>query len=82
MQQTLDFTSTAPINREHLTRQNRMLFQHLSEGRTITAKQAFEDYGISRLSGRIFELRKLTTVFDRFTEVDGVKFKEYSLTQF
>ena len=38
--------------------QNKQILEHLKTHRGITSMQAFELYGITRLSGRIFDLRK------------------------
>lgn len=34
------------------------ILRHLQDHGKITTKEAFEDYGITRLSGRIFDLRR------------------------
>lgn len=56
---------------------------HLNEGKTITSMEAFEKYGITRLSAIIFNLRKEGMVIlaeskkttDRFG--NSVHFSEY-----
>lgn len=88
MQTTLDFTSKSPINREKFSRQNKMIFDHLSSGRTITTLQADQLYGIRNLHSRIPELRKAgVVIYDRMIQaVDRsgglTKCKEYSLIDF
>lgn len=51
--------------------QNEQVLTHLKNHKNgITSKTAFERYGITRLSGRIFELRKMgyTIETDNVTE--------------
>ena len=38
--------------------QNKRVLEHLQDKGTITSMEAFTDYGITRLSGRIFDLRE------------------------
>ncbi len=38
--------------------QNRQVLQFMREHRGITSMEAFDRFGITRLSGRIFELRR------------------------
>lgn len=38
--------------------QNERILRHLMDGGTLTQGEAFQDYGIGRLSSRICELRK------------------------
>lgn len=88
MQTTLNFTSKSPINREKFSRQNRMIYDHLASGRTITTLQADQLYGIRNLHSRIPELRKAgVVIYDRMIEVVDyigltVRCKEYSLKAF
>lgn len=81
-QLSIGFSSKSPLNTDRMTRQNRFLYNHLASGKTITSKEAMLLYGISRLSGRIHELRKEVVIIDRFIKVDGVDFKEYSIFPF
>lgn len=88
MQTTLNFTSKSPINRDKFSRQNKMIYDHLASGRTITTLQADRLYGIRNLHSRIPELRKAgVVIYDRMVQaVDRsgglVKCKEYSLSPF
>jgi hypothetical protein len=84
IQTELDFTSGAPINTEKLTGQNRLVYDILRSGKTLTCYQA-QDYGITALNSRISDLRNKVgiTVYDRFiTTSGGSKVKEYSLRAF
>lgn len=38
--------------------QNQMVLSHMTKYKTITSIQAFENYGITRLSARIYDLRE------------------------
>ena len=44
--------------------QNSMLLEHLKSGKTITMAEAFIDFGIARLSGRIYDLKKKGVIID------------------
>lgn len=65
--------------------QNKQILTHLQEQGRITSLEAINKYGITRLSGRIFELRaqgypiakQMITVKNRFGEECRVA--EYSL---
>ena len=65
--------------------QNKRVLEHLQDKGTITSMEAFNDYGITRLSGRIFDLReqgypiskRMITKKNRFGEECRVA--EYSL---
>ena len=37
--------------------QNERILRHMEDGRTLTQAEAFQEYGIGRLSSRICELR-------------------------
>lgn len=47
--------------------QNDMILNHLREHGSITSKEAIDAYGITRLSGRIFELRKRGNIISAST---------------
>lgn len=65
--------------------QNKLLLKHLQQHGSITSMEAFELYGITRLSGRIYDLRQLgyaiigktESALNRFGK--KVKFRRYSL---
>ena len=65
--------------------QNRMVLEHLKKFGGITSMEAIELYGITRLSGRIYDLRHLGYVIkgttmqcvNRFGKV--VRFRRYEL---
>lgn len=67
--------------------QNERILAHLLSGRTITSKEAYDLYGCTRLSARIWDLRnggyniigRRATAVNRFG--DKVKFEEYSLVE-
>ncbi len=84
MQLTLEFTSRSKINTEKLSRQNRIVFNHLSLGHTINTVQAREEFYIYNLHSRISDLRNDAGViiFDRTIKVGESNVKEYSLKQF
>lgn len=39
--------------------QNEMILQHLKDYETITSWEAIQEYGITRLSAKIYNLRKM-----------------------
>lgn len=75
----MDFSSESKINKEHLSKQNKAIYEHLANKKTLTTLQAISDFGVTRLASRIFELRKMITVYDKFIDVDGIKVKQYSM---
>ena len=81
-----DFTTSSPINREKLSRQNRIIYDRLASGETITVYDAL-GMGIFHLHSRCAELRKAlrqsnANLYDRFVVKDNITFKEYSLKPF
>ncbi|MBO9151905.1 helix-turn-helix domain-containing protein [Chitinophaga sp. GCM10012297] len=84
----MNLTTSSPINVEKLSRQNKMVYDHLMRGETITTLQAERLFGIRNLHSRIPELKNAGVVIydrmvkhqDRFGEL--TKCKEYSLTEF
>lgn len=83
-QLTMDFTSAAPINQVKLSRQNKLVYDILSSGKTLNCFQA-QEYGITALNSRISDLRNKSkvTIYDRFiTTTGGSKVKEYSIRPF
>lgn len=53
---------------EHMTQEEAVL-KHMQDYRGITSKEAFEKYGITRLSAVIFRLRKDGHLIGNSTEV-------------
>ena len=54
--------------------------QHLKSGKTLTAAEAWYQYGIGRLAARIHELRwSGVKVKSRLVRKGGKRFAEYSL---
>lgn len=61
--------------------QNRMIFEHLKSGKTLTALEALQLYGCLRLASRIHELRdvgrkmgfEIVTFMDEVIGRDGEK---------
>ena len=68
--------------------QNARVLRHLKKFGSITSMQAFQLYGITRLSGRIFDLRKCgVKIKDCFCEDVNrygktVRFKKYFIYSF
>lgn len=64
-----------------------LIFKHLKSGKSITSFEAFEEYGITRLSAIIFDLReKGLDIQDRWVYAKNrygnmVKFKAYYLVK-
>jgi len=54
---TLKMTTASPINVDKLERQNRLIYQHLASGKTITFLSALRLYRIHYLNSRIADLR-------------------------
>lgn len=59
-----------------------LVLRHLKENKTITTYEAFTEYGATRLSAIIFELRKKYIITDRWIERqnrygENVRFKQY-----
>lgn len=83
MQLTIDFTTASPINAEKLSRQNRLIYNHLASGKTITVYDAIA-MGIFHLHSRISDLRNVhdIEIFDRTITENNTTCKEYSLSKF
>jgi len=84
MQTTLDFTSGSALNKKHLSGQNKTVFTHMEQKKTITSFDAWKMYGVMALHSRISDLRNKVGIIihDRFIKVNGVNVKEYSLLPF
>ena len=76
--------TSAPINVERLTGQNRALYDYLRTGATINCmSDARARLGIGYLNSRVSDLRKAgVSVYKRMIEVGGVHVKEYSMFPF
>ena len=65
--------------------QNKLLLRHLQQFGSITSMEAYELYGITRLSGRIYDLRQMGYAIKGVTESSvnrygkKVKYRRYSL---
>lgn len=46
--------------------QEQMILNHLEDFKSITTWEAYKDYGITRLSDRIFTLRKIYDITDEW----------------
>lgn len=46
--------------------QEKMVLNHLEDFKSITTWEAYKDYGITRLSDRIFTLRKVYDITDEW----------------
>lgn len=60
----------------------RAVLRHLKEYKSITSFEAFTEYGVTRLSAIIFELRKTNIITDEWIERtnrfgENVRFKKY-----
>lgn len=85
---TLKMDTASPINVDKLERQNRIVYQHLASGKTITFLSALRLYRIYHLNSRISDLRnrskiniegKMITVMD--SQGNKIKCKKYKLAQ-
>ena len=56
--------------------QREKVFNHLDRLGSITTKDAFEIYGITRLSAKIYELRKMGLIIDTVRERGFNRFGE------
>ncbi len=85
MEQTeIQFPTDSLINTDKLSGQNRLVFVHLSEGKTINTVEA-QSMFITALNSRISDLRNKfkIKIYDRFIKLPGgSNVKEYSLKQF
>lgn len=52
------------------------VLQHLKREGSLTSKEAFELYGITRLSARILELRKLGVAIESVNETVGTRYEK------
>ena len=82
-QAEIQFETKSPINFDKLTKQNKILWEHLLSGKTINMLQAPE-IGIRTLHSRIAEIRKAIKntnylLHSRFIRVNNVSVKEYIL---
>lgn len=82
MQQlTMSFETASKINKEQLTRQNRIIFEHLDSGKTINTADARELYQVYNLHSRISDLRNKVGIIihNRMIRIGDMNCKEYSL---
>lgn len=84
MQQTIDFNTASKINKERLTRQNKLIFEHLENGHTINTVSARELFQVFNLHSRISDLRNVNgiVIYDQMIRIGEMNCKEYSLTKF
>ncbi len=63
--------------------QEDVIARHLEQKGSITSMEAFEKYKITRLSGRIFDLRArgMDIVTDMIYKKDGTKYAVYRWTK-
>ena len=62
--------------------QNEMILHHIKVHGSITTMEAFQLYGVTRLSGRIWELRKNHNIISTpETTKTGKKIVRYSLEE-
>lgn len=83
-QQTINFPTASKINTEKLSRQNRIIYNHLESGKTITTVSARDLYAVYNLHSRISDLRNISEVriYDRMIRIGEMHCKEYSLQPF
>lgn len=83
-QLTISFETASKINKERLTRQNRIIFEHLESGRTINTVEARELYQVYNLHSRMSDLRNKSAIiiYDRMIRIGEMNCKEYSLKPF
>ena len=87
MQAQLNFETASPINQPKFSRQNQIVYDLLSAGKTVNLKMVIDRYGIYHLHSRIAEVRKELkergqVIFDRTVTIENTTCKEYSLTPF
>ena len=71
------------MNKKRMS-QNLIIKRHLESGYTITSKEAWERYHITRLSGRIYDLKRKygLNIGKRMVYLpDGTRFAEYYLIE-
>lgn len=87
--ENLLYQTASPINIDKLEKQNKILYEHLAAGKSITLLSAWLLYGIRHLHSRISDLRnknnidiygKMITVID--AQGNKIKCKEYILEKF
>lgn len=83
-QLTMDFTSGSRLNKERLSRQNRIIWEHLKSGKTINTVQARELYQVYNLHSRLSDIRAKTDeiIYDKMIKIGEMNCKEYSLIPF
>lgn len=83
-QTELDFPTASKVNANQLSRQNRIIYNHLESGKTITTVTARDLYAVYNLHSRISDLRNISEIkiYDRMVRVGVMNCKEYSLKPF
>lgn len=83
-QLAIDFTTASKLNKEALSRQNRIIYHHLKSGKTINTVQARELYHVYNLHSRLSDIRKKVDeiIYDRMIKIGEMNCKEYSLIPF
>lgn len=87
IQTELNFTTSAPINTEKFSRQNKIVADRLLSGKSINVIDAINHYHIFHLHSRIAEVRKAfkragIKIYSRYIKVGDTDCKEYSLEEF
>lgn len=78
------FATQSPINKDKIKGQNKLVFDYLSKGKSLTSMQAIKMWGITRLGARIWDLRHIAGVIihDKIIKEAGSDVKVYSLKPF
>ena len=62
--------------------QNEEILEYLKAGHTLTSKDAFMIFGITRLSARIFDLRKHHNIIDKMISVKTRNGKDTQVAEY
>jgi hypothetical protein len=83
-QLAIDFNTASKINTDKLSRQNRIIYEYLESGETITTVSARDRFRVFNLHSRISDLRNVSQIqiYDRMIRIGDMNCKEYSLKPF
>lgn len=83
----IPFPSESPINTERLSRQNKIVADHLLSGKSINVVTAIREYSIYHLHSRIADCRRefrnhRITIYSKSVTIEEMQCKEYNLKPF
>lgn len=83
-QLAIDFKTASKLNTEKLTSQNKVIYDYLIKGNTITTVSARDKFHVFNLHSRISDLRNKAKIdiYDRMVRIGEMNCKEYSLLPF